>query len=199
MDEYFLQGHPLMDKKYKNFSDNELAVKLQQTYDPLIFNELLRRYNNKILKQCQILVKKSDVAEDLTQEILIKLFMKINSFKSESQFSTWVFSITHHTCIDFLRKNRKILYQQLTSEIAEAFEEEIGDSGNDVIDFTIEKFDKMLEDMEPETKIILILKYKQNLSIKEMQEQLKIGESAIKMRLMRARDKMKKYLMKTSF
>jgi RNA polymerase sigma factor (sigma-70 family) len=180
-----------MYKNFKNLSDNELALKLQDTYDPVIFNELLGRYMNKILKQCRLLVKNSDTAEDLTQEILIKIFMKINSFKANSQFSTWVYTITHHTCIDFIRKNKRNLYQQLTAELAEAIEEE--QNTDEPLDFSFEKFNKMLEEMEPETKTILILKYQQNLSIKEMQDQLKIGESAIKMRLLRARERMRKY------
>lgn len=182
-----------MYKNFKNLSDNEIALKLQGNYDPVLFNELFGRFHKKILRQCQLLVKHSDTAEDLTQEILIKIFMKINSFKADSQFSTWVYSITHHTCIDFIRKNKKNLYQQLTAELSEALEEE--QSADEPLDFSFEKFDKMLEGMEPEVKTIIILKYKQNLSIKEMQEHLNIRESAIKMRLLRAREKMRKYLL----
>lgn len=182
-----------MYKNFKNIPDNNLALKLKGSYDPLIFNELFGRYRNKILKQCRLLVKNSDTAEDLTQEILIKIFMKINSFKADSQFSTWVYTVTHHTCIDFMRKNKNNLYQKLTAELAEAIEEE--QNGDEHLDFSFEKFDKMLEEMEPETKTILLLKYKQNLSIKEIQGQLNIGESAIKMRLLRAREKMRRYLL----
>lgn len=181
-----------MYRNFKNLSDNELALKLQGNYDPLLFNELFGRYKNKIFLQCRLLVQNTDTAEDLTQEIFIKIFMKINSFKAESHFSTWVYSITHHTCIDYIRKNKKNLYEQLTAELAEAIEEDQNE--DDTIEFSFEKFDKMLKEMEPETRTIIILKYKQNLSIKEMQDHLKIGESAIKMRLLRAREKMRKYL-----
>lgn len=180
-----------MYRNFKNLSDNELALELQGNYDPLLFNELFGRYKNKILQQCRLLVQNTDTAEDLTQEILIKIFMKINSFKAESHFSTWVYSIAHHTCIDYIRKNKRNLYQLLSEEIAEAFEDE--QESDELLDFSFEKFDKMLEEMEPEARTVIILKYKQNLSIKEMQDHLKIGESAIKMRLLRAREKMRKY------
>ena len=180
-----------MKKKLKDLSDNKLALKLQEDYDPMVFNVLLDRYQNRIVQQCRLLVKNPDTAEDLTQEILIKIFMKIKSFKADSQFSTWVYSITHNTCIDFIRK-RKSLYLQLTSELAEAFEEE----QEEHLDFTFAKFDEMLENMEPDTRTVLILKYKQNLSVKEIQDQLNISESAVKMRLLRARDKMRRYLLK---
>ncbi|MGK7392020.1 MAG: RNA polymerase sigma factor [Candidatus Cyclobacteriaceae bacterium M2_1C_046] len=185
-----------MEKKYKYFSDNELAVLLKDNYDPAVFNELVNRYNSKIKKQCQLLVKNEDNAEDLAQEILIKLFMKIKSFKAESEFSTWIFSITHHTCIDFLRKNKKVLYQKFTEELAESLGEDISENGEELLDFSVEKFEKLLDELDPETRSILILKYKQNLPIKDIQEQMNLGESAIKMRLKRAREKMKKLLVR---
>lgn len=185
-----------MEKKYKKFSDNELAALLKDNYEPAVFNELVDRYSNKIKKQCQILVKNEDNAEDLSQEILIKLFMKVKSFKAESEFSTWIFSITHHTCIDFLRKNKKVLYQKFTEELAESLGEDITEDGEELMDFSFEKFETLLNELDTETRSILILKYKQNLSLKEIQEQMKLGESAIKMRLKRAREKMKKLLVR---
>ena len=184
----------LMEKLFNKYTDNDLALLLRDNYDPAVFNELLRRYNNRIKKQCQLLVKNEDTAEDLTQEILIKLFMKIKSFKAESEFSTWVFSITHHTCIDFLRKNKKVLYQKFTSELAESLGEEVIENGEEIVDFSLEKFEMLLNDLDEETRSILILKYKQNLSLRDIQEQMKLGESAIKMRLKRAREKMRKLL-----
>lgn len=185
-----------MEKSYKKYSDNLLAQLFLENYDPAAFNELVNRYQQKIRKQCKLIVKKEDVTEDLTQEIFIKIFMKIRSFKAESEFSTWIYSITHHTCIDYLRKNRKVLYQKFTIELAESLGEDISENNEDLAEFSLEKFEELLNTFDPETRSILILKYKQNLSLKEIQEQMKLGESAIKMRLKRAREKMKKLLVK---
>lgn len=183
-----------MERKFLKYRDEEIAAILKDHYDPTAFNELHHRYESCIKKQSMMLVKDAKAAEDLVQEIFIKVFVKIGSFKADALFSTWIYSIAHNTCIDFLRKNKRIHYEKLTQELAERFEDEVLEDDKERLDFTVEDFDKMLEDMEPETRIIMILKYKQQLSIQAIMEQLHISESAVKMRLSRARQKIRKHL-----
>ena len=83
----------------------------------------------------------------------------------------------------------KIEKQSVSSEIIE----NIGDAVDSTREFEtmkVEQLKRVMELIDPEEKMILLLKYQDNLSIKELSEALDIGESAVKMRLKRAKDKL---------
>ena len=134
-------------------------------------------------------VKNHDTAEDLCQDILIKIYLKINTFKSGSRFTTWLFSIIHNHCMDYLKKNRKGLHQEITKELSDEVGEllEFDETVSDEI--SEELLSGLLDQITPEGKLILLLKYKEKKSIKDIQIALNISESTVKMRLKRAKDK----------
>lgn len=173
-------------------SDENLAIYLKESGDQRYFAELAKRHEKKILKKCKSYVKQDDASEDLMQEILIKLFLRIKDFRNEAKFSTWLFTIVHSTCIDHLRKNKKnvhsILTEKLNDEIADIIESE-----DDINAFLTEKvLLELLDQMTPEEKMLLLLKYKEKHPIKDIQQTLNLSESAVKMRLKRAKEKINK-------
>ena len=116
--------------------------------------------------------------------------MKINSFKGESRLSTWIYSLTYNMCIDYTRKNKKRLsWTPLSSS-----DEYVGYSVDEVEEETLFAIDadvlmEMLELLKPEDKALLLMKYQDNASIKEIQQITGLAASAIKMRLKRARQR----------
>lgn len=176
----------------KNISDEQLILLLQDVYNPGYFSLLVQRHEKYILRKCMSYVKNEDVAEDLCQEILIKLFINIKSFKGEARFSTWLFSIIHNTCIDHLRKNKKNVRQVITEKMAEEVAEMIEGVDEVSEELSVKILEHLLDEISPEEKMILLLKYKEKHPIKDIQLTLGLSESAVKMRLKRAKSKVSK-------
>ena len=175
-----------------NLSDEEIAVSLKSEFNPKLFSSLIERHRPSILKKCQGYVKTRDEAEDLSQDILIKLYLQLQTFKKDSKFTTWLHAIIHNQCIDYLRRNRKNLHEQITDKLSEEVGELIDFDEALPEDLTEEILNELLEQISPEGKLILLLKYKEKKSVKEIQTALNINESAVKMRLKRAKEKINK-------
>lgn len=75
----------------------------QRTFDCL-FEEIFHRYHQQVTKWCYKLSKNHDHAVDLTQEVFLKVFRSIHSFRGDSQLSTWLYVITRNHCLNSLKK-----------------------------------------------------------------------------------------------
>ena len=170
-------------------TDEEIIFKLQAEFDPKLFSTLISRHRAMIKNKCMTYVRNSDSAEDLCQDILIKLYLKLDTFKSDSRFTTWLFSIIHNHCMDYLKKNRKEMHQEITEKLSEEVAELMENEEELSRSLSEELLNGLLEQITPEGKLILLLKYKEHKSIKEIQTALNINESTVKMRLKRAKDK----------
>jgi RNA polymerase sigma-70 factor (ECF subfamily) len=179
-------------------TDEEIILTLQAEFEPRLFSILIDRHRSMIKNKCLTYVKNTDTAEDLCQDILIKLYLKINSFKSGSLFTTWLYSIIHNHCMDYLKKNRRVLHQEITEELSDEVSELLENEDELPRDISEDLLNGLLEQITPEGKLILLLKYKERKSIKEIQTALNINESTVKMRLKRAKDKINQ-LYKSSY
>lgn len=170
-------------------SDEEIILKLQVEFDPKLFSILIEHHRPTIKNKCLKYVKNKDMAEDLCQDILIKLYLKINTFRNGSRFTTWLFSIIHNHCMDYLKNSRKEIHHEITKELRDEVGELLESENEFSNVMTEELLNHLLEQITPEGKLILLLKYKERKSIKEIQTALNINESTVKMRLKRAKDK----------
>ncbi|GAB3718788.1 hypothetical protein GCM10027592_62010 [Spirosoma flavus] len=122
----------------------------------------------------------SDDAQDMTQDIFLKVFIKLYSFQHRSSFSTWLYTISHNYCITQL-KARRLSVEVITEQLREQTpQEETGD-------YVFEQQRRVLKKIPKFELTLLQLKYEQNRSIKEIGEHFQLSESAVKMRLTRAR------------
>lgn len=171
---------------YSNLTEFEL-VDLSLNENTEAFGELYDRNSSKVYNKCIQLVKSKEYAEDLTHDVFVKAFLRLRNFKKEAQFSTWIHSITYNICINYLRKEKKlsIFYDYEIQNIEDIPEdtEEIS-----LHQINAKKLMGLLEQIRIKDKIILLMKYQDDLSIKEISEILQIRESATKMRIKRAKD-----------
>jgi RNA polymerase sigma-70 factor (ECF subfamily) len=179
-------------QEHKLITDEELVKQLVATNNTLLFSELYDRFAKKIYNKCYGFVKNEDEAKDVTQDVFLKLYMKLGSFKGDAKFSTWLYSFTYNFCVNYVNrdKGKKMSDQSDTLENHEYYlntTEEIDDA--QLFEIKIEKLERALNLIEPEDKAILLLKYQDDVSVKELQSVLGAGESAIKMRLKRAKIK----------
>jgi len=169
-------------------SDKELIKRIVESNDTHFFAVLYDRYAFKIYNKCYGFVKSKEEAQDLTHDIFIKLFLKLRTFKGNSKFSTWLYSFTYNFCVNYVTRNtHKKNLKDEELELSTANEE---DSSEEVLfEMKADKLVKALDLIEPNDKMILLMKYQDDFSIKEIEQALEIGKSAVKMRLKRAREK----------
>lgn len=180
----------------KLLKDDELVRKFQSDPQSIYFEVLYKRYHRKVLDKCYSLVKNHNQAEELAEDIFSKSFEKLSGFKNLSSFSSWLYSITYNHCIDFLRKKKKLHYPEWNRnhEIPEIIDE----SAEMMNEINFDYFLEVLEMIHPEEKALILMKYQDNLPMKQIANSLRISEDATKMRLKRARARVI-YLYKTKF
>lgn len=187
-----LFGVPV-EKNKKSLSDEELVALIVETQDASLFGELYDRYGKKIYNKCYSFVKDTDEIQDVTQDIFLKLFEQLHKYQGRAKFSTWLYSFTYNFLVNYkkresekklgerwekLNKNEKHLLQ--IEDVAE----------EDFFELKLSGLEKALDRIEPADKALLLLKYQDDVSVKDIQNLLQINESAVKMRLKRARIKL---------
>ncbi|NNF01444.1 MAG: RNA polymerase sigma factor [Bacteroidia bacterium] len=186
------------DKKnsiLSSLSDKEIIEQILVTGETELFGELYDRYANKVYRKCISMVKERAIAQDLTHDALIKSFLSLSKFEHKSSFSTWLYFITYNTCIDFLRKQQKDRVREVNIDDNDHFQ--IEDEGEDLVqekqllEIHHERLEELIERLSADDKSILLMYYMDDLSIKDIMKNWEIGESAVKMRLKRARQRVK--------
>ena len=152
------------------------------------FKLLYDRYSTKIFSKCIAMLKDEALAEDATQEIFTKIFSNLSRFGEKSKFSTWIYSITYNFCIDFIRR-RKRQNSMFSDDLENApeIEDEVPD--HELMATEVSQLKTILSEIPPGDKYILLMKYQEGLSIKEISEVLDKSESAVKMKIKRAKAK----------
>lgn len=170
-------------------SDEELIEKIVRTNDSYLFSQLYDRYVGVVYNKCLSFSKSKEEAQDLTHDIFLKLFIKLRSFKGRSKFSTWLYSFTYNHCVNYVQRDSEKRKPKVPiDDYLEKFSsEDISDEN--IFSLKSEKLAKVLNLIDPNDKVILLLKYQDDFSIKEIQEILEVGESAVKMRLKRAKER----------
>ncbi|WP_158839067.1 RNA polymerase sigma factor [Polaribacter sp. L3A8] len=176
----------------KNLSDEELVFKIVETNNTHLFAVLYDRFSKVVYNKCYGFSKNKEEAEDLTHDVFIRLFVKIKTFKGNSKFSTWLYSFTYNFCVNYVQRNdfkKKEKVTVVTDNIKEDDDlQEIDDAT--LFELKSEKLAKALALIDPTEKMILLMKYQDDMTIKEIKESLNIGESAVKMRIKRAKQKL---------
>ena len=173
--------------KYKHKSDEEIVLLILNSGNQELFEILYLRYFKKVRDKCFSFLKDAKLSEEFANDILTKAYEKIPGFKGNSSFSSWLYSITYNYCIDYLRAKKKLHYPDWNSnnEIPEIIDE----SETDFEDASYENLLTIFELIHPEEKVLLLMKYQDNLPIKQIAKTLRISEDAVKMRLKRARSR----------
>jgi len=171
------------------YSDEQLVRYYVDTQRNRFFEELYERYADKVYRKCLSFVKDQAKAEDFTHDIFLKLIVRIGTFKEHSKFSTWLFSITYNYCMDQLWLNKKMAEDELNENIDIAEESE----DSEEIEMESKRLRRALEGISPEERTILVMKYQDDFSIKDIAGTFGLTESAVKMRLKRSKEKLRKH------
>lgn len=173
----------------KDLSDDELIIKIAKTNDTICFGELYDRYADKVYNKCYGFVLNEAEAKDLTQDVFLHLFVNIKKFNFKAKFSTWLYSLTYNFCVNYLNRDKEKKISAQSNDIDEEYKLSVEVSDYSLFQMKVDRLEQVLLKIPPEDKMILQLKYQDDVSIKELVELLQISESAVKMRLSRAKTK----------
>jgi RNA polymerase sigma-70 factor (ECF subfamily) len=175
--------------------DQDLAlVTATRRGDIAAFEELVRRYDRKLLRIAHQVTSSLEDAQDIVQETFLKAYQKLNQFQGTSKFSTWLIRIALNEFLAKLRKRRH------TQDLPLEYEDPNGESlPLDVADWSPnpeqlcsrvelqEIFRRTFEELPPILRVVFVLRDVEGLSIQETTAILDLQPSAVKARLFRAR------------
>ncbi|UWX54136.1 RNA polymerase sigma factor [Maribacter litopenaei] len=171
-------------------SDEELVAKIVKNNDPDLFGRLYDRYDQIVYNKCYGFAKSEDEAKDLTQDVFLKLFIKLRSFKGQSKFRTWLYSFTYNFCVNHVNRNKERKISDKAKSLSEDEDRLMVNVPDETLfQLRLDKLKQALEMIPPEDKSLILLKYQDDIPIKELMVLLDIGESAVKMRLKRAKNR----------
>ncbi len=184
-------------------SDNQI-VALALNNDKY-FGELVDRYSAKLTRYIFRLMKAdAQTAEDILQEVFIKIYRNLNDFDDSFSFSSWAYRITHNEVISYVRKN-KVRPQTISIEDEEEGQDllNILSEDNDFAEkYDQKKLQKQVQEaiakLPEKYRSVLILKYLEDKSYAEIGDILKRSVNSVSVLINRAKQKLKKEIQKTN-
>lgn len=178
-------------KAINKITDEQIVYQIINEGNTKLFGVIYDRYAAKVYSKCLSFSKDEEAAADLAQEIFIKIYIQLNSFQNKSKLSTWIYSLASNYCIDQARKKKRSKVTEPLGFI-ELADEELQYAEECDEELTMDQLQVAMASIPLEDREILEMKYIHNLSLKVIQQTLGLGESAVKMRLKRAKGKILK-------
>ncbi len=200
---FIKKRYNLTQEVIQHMSDNEKRLlELAKAGDISAFEQLVEGYQRRIFNVAFRMLGSYEDANDLTQEVLIRIYKSLKSFKEQSSFLTWVYRITTNVCLDELRKRKKQRVISLDEDIKvedgemkrqieseELSPEEVAEN-NELSKLVKEA----IEELSDEHRLVIVLRDMQGFSYEEIANYLKCPEGTVKSRINRARMALKNIL-----
>ncbi len=178
--------------KYPNSPKQTMWLTMTKNGDRLAFNHIVEAYQQPIYNFCYRMLKNADEAEDAAQEVFTRAYFKLDSYVETHKFSTWLFSIASHYCIDRLRKRRFQLVSWDDLAPWHLFPgQDVPQPERALLEAeAVREVRGLLDALPPDYRAVIILKYWRSMSYQEIAETLETTVSAVKSKLFRARKMM---------
>ncbi len=155
-----------------------------------LYESLVNQHSPKIIAVIRGVVGNNEEAEELAQDVFVKAFFSLDKFRGDSSFATWLFRIAYNLAISQTRKKR-LSFVEIDKIASTSF---LSDNQEESEAFEREKryilLTRMLNEINPEDRFLLLLFYYQEKSIKEIAEITGKGESNIKVTLHRIKKRL---------
>ncbi|MFY8021254.1 MAG: RNA polymerase sigma factor [Bacteroidia bacterium] len=159
-----------------HISDEELMALLMKGSEPA-FNILYKRYRKKLVHFSQSFLGSKEQSEDLVQDIFIKLIQQPHLFKQGNSFASWIFTIVKNNCFNLLRNEKKrheLRHTHIPSN--PSIEQQ---SSKDFLSLK-NKINALYQSLNEKEKLVFVLRFELELSIKETAEIANIPEGSVK-------------------
>lgn len=154
------------------------------------FEHILNRYGGQVFNLIAHIVPCKEDAEELTQDVFIKVFRLLSSFKEESSFSTWIYRIATNTAISAVRKKRYDtlhLDDAAYSNIPEEVIDEALDNDNEE---QLQRLSTAIDRLNADERALITLYYMNEKPVASVAEILGLTISNVKIKLLRTRKKL---------
>jgi RNA polymerase sigma factor (sigma-70 family) len=161
----------------------------------LAFNQLVRKYQQKVYWHVRKMVIDHDDADDLTQEVFVKVWTHLDGFRKDSQLYTWIYRIATNECLNFLSSKKKRFFlpiHDVAAELAEKLDSTDSLSGDEIQ----LKLQKALLKLPDKQRLVFNMKYFDELKYEEISEILGTSVGALKASYHIAVKKIEEYLKK---
>jgi RNA polymerase sigma-70 factor (ECF subfamily) len=174
--------------KFK-LSDEKLILRFQEG-DINAYNELVKRYKDRLLNFVFRYFNNREQAEDVVQDTLIKLYTHASYYKNIAKFSTWIFTIAKNNALSELRKNKRKQTDSLWTDDGKVIDINSNDQTLDrrvQNEIAVDQLNKFLDEIPENFRMAVVLRDFQELSYDEISKILEIPIGTIKSRINRGR------------
>lgn len=176
-----------------NTPDISHVIKVAREGDLLAFEQIMRLYERRVFGYVMRHVNNREDAEDITQEVFIKLYKKFGSYDPKQTFTTWLFTIATNTIYDFLRHRRGKQDLLTVDDPVQPFETADARDPYIAVAAAVD-VGQALEKIKTVYRTVLLLYYRDELTCEEIAAALKIPVGTVKTHLSRARKSLKEVL-----
>lgn len=179
-------------------SDEQLAAEAaREGSDGPAFVALVERFQDRVWRVCFRLMSNAEDASDAAQEVFVRLFLQRKQFEGRSKYSTWVHGVAIRTCL-MMRRGRGRRWRHEREAQRQAAERQHGRRPAAEKEVSLD-LSEMLNTLDEEDRAMLILKYAEGHSYEELSEIFGLSVSGCKMRISRARQRLKQRFPEHSF
>ena len=163
------------------------------------FEPLIQKYSPRVFATARRYARRESEVEDIVQEVWLKAFQKLSSFRGEAPFEHWLMRLAVRTCYDFLRghqRNRETTFSELTEVEGDWLERFVSqpDNASEDADAARLLIERILEQLPPAARLIITLLEIEDRSVKEISKLTGWSVPLVKVRAFRARAEMRRIL-----
>jgi len=167
--------------------------------DAASFEPLIQKYSPRVFATARRYARLEREIEDIAQEVWLKAFQKLGSFRGEAPFEHWLMRLTVRTCYDFLRghqRNREAAFSELSDSENDWLERFVTepDSASEKADAARLLIERILAQLSPPARLVITLLEMEDRSVKEISKLTGWSVPLVKVRAFRARAEMRKIL-----
>ena len=189
-----VEGYPAnndREQEFERLSDTEVVRLYVETEDEEAFNEMVNRYGEKIFRTALRITRSTTGAEEVMQEVFIKLATRLETLSAEGKFSSWLYSVTANASFAYLRTEKKYR-NDLSLEEHESNGMEIGDWNREPGDAfssleLLEKMELAINELPAVYRTVFHLRDVEGLTNPEVAKALGLPLATVKFRIRRAR------------
>ncbi len=180
--------------------DADLIAKVLKG-DAASFEPLVKKYLPRIFATARRYARRESEVEDIVQEVWMKAFQKLGSFRGEAPFEHWLMRLAVRTCYDFLRahqRNRETSFSELSEPESDWLDRFLAqpDSVSERAAAAKQLIQRILNQLSPPARLVITLLEIEEHSVKEISKMTGWSVSLVKVRAFRARGEMRKILAK---
>lgn len=153
-----------------------------------LLDELMNAFGKDVWNYAFSITRKWDLADDITQEVFIKVYRNMHAFRRDASVKTWLLTITRNTAIDY---QRSAFFRKVTlSDVVEDYGEHHSVEHDVVEKWAVNEMWRMVLELPAKYREVIILYAHNQLSLKEIAQVLDVTEGTVKSRMFHARQKL---------